>query len=243
MRERSENFIVRSYECQADGTIRAAALLQHLQELAAAHAEERGWGYRELLAIDGFWVLVNLRLEIAYSPRWQEKVALGTWPSGHDGLRAFREFRGRDARGRELFRAGSEWMILDRTGNRPRPLQECGFDLSGTGDRLIPGMERLNPLAAYDPVGRITVPYSAIDLNGHVNNTEYVRWGMDAVRRSTGWGGTVRTLQIAYLSEVFEGEEIDLLVGRSRSGAAGVLGRRDGDERPVFLMEVEAAPA
>ncbi len=65
-----------------------------------------------------------------------------------------------------------------------------------------------------------TVPESAVDQNGHVNNVVYVQWMQDvAVLHSNATGGTrathtagatwvVRSHTIEYLSPAFAGEEV-----------------------------------
>ena len=68
----------------------------------------------------------------------------------------------------------------------------------------------------------ITIPKTAIDENGHVNNVAYVRWMQDiAVEHYESIGGTnpmqlvgatwvVREHKIEYLLPAFAGEEIEI---------------------------------
>lgn len=67
----------------------------------------------------------------------------------------------------------------------------------------------------------ITIPQSAIDENGHVNNVIYVQWMQDiAVEHYSSLGGTeaqgtdatwvVREHKIEYLLPAFEGEVIEI---------------------------------
>jgi len=70
----------------------------------------------------------------------------------------------------------------------------------------------------------ITVPQDAIDVNGHVNNLEYLRWMQDiAVEHSaargwpleryqaTGTAWVVRSHSIGYLRPAFAGDRLSLL--------------------------------
>lgn len=69
----------------------------------------------------------------------------------------------------------------------------------------------------------VTVPASAIDENGHLNNVEYVRWMQTAAiahanhtpctKETNAIGATwiVRAHRIEYLRPAFEGEEIAIL--------------------------------
>ena len=70
---------------------------------------------------------------------------------------------------------------------------------------------------------KLTVPDNAVDVNGHVNNIEYLRWMQDAAvfhsdvqgctKATIAAGATwvVRTHHIKYLRPAFAGEEIVIL--------------------------------
>lgn len=70
---------------------------------------------------------------------------------------------------------------------------------------------------------KLTVPEDAVDINGHVNNIEYIRWmQMAAVLHSDARGCTrataaagatwvVRTHKIKYLRPAFAGEKLIVL--------------------------------
>lgn len=215
------------------------ALMQYLQEVAAAHAEELGFGFASMSEMDAYWVLSNIRIEIGRLPGRDEQVTIRTWPSGYTRTIATREFVGRDRDGQELFRAGSEWMVLNRKTGRLKNLFRLDLDLPKTGEKALAGeLSRLAPVKDYRQIERVRVPYSAIDLNGHVNNTEYVRWGVDALRRTYGFDGDARCVQVTYLSEVFEGDEIDIAASSDENGRLHVLGRKRDEDSVVYLMEI-----
>ena len=216
-----------------------ASLMQYMQEAAALHAEQLGFGFERLGEINSCWVLSNFRIEIARLPVWSETVAIRTWPSGCNRVIASREFVGKDQDNRELFRAGSEWMILDKQKNRPKNLFRLDLDLPRSGEKVLSKeLGRLQRSEGYREVDRVRVPYSSIDLNGHVNNTEYVRWGFDALRRAVAIESDVSCVQVSYLSEVFEGDEVDLFVSSGAAGHFHILGRKSDTETDVYIMEV-----
>ncbi|OHB74107.1 MAG: hypothetical protein A2Z25_09215 [Planctomycetes bacterium RBG_16_55_9] len=232
-------FTIRTSECRPDGKIRIASLMQYLQEAAALHAEGLGFGFEKLSEMDGYWALSNFRIEIARRPAWGEHVTIRTWPSGYSRVVASREFIGEDQDKRELFKAGSEWMILDKRRNRPKNLFHLDLALPESAEKAFSGqLSRLQRRDDYHEADRIRVRYSSIDLNGHVNNTEYVRWGFDALRTVFKIDGDVRSVQVTYLSELFEGDELEVLVSSGAGGHFHVLGRKSDAKTDVFLMEV-----
>ena len=236
---REERFRVRTFECQADGSISIFSLMQYLQEAAAGHAEELGFGFARLNELGGYWVLSNIRVEIDGLPRRNDQVTIRTWPSGHTRTVATREFVGTDADGREMFRAGSEWMVVNKQTNRLKNLVRLDLGLPGAEQKALPGeLRRLERRQDYRPVDRLRVPHSSIDLNGHVNNTEYVRWGFDALSRAVKLDSHIRCVQATYLSEVFEADEVDIAVASDGNAKFHVLASKSGEDDAVYLMEV-----
>jgi len=61
---KEEKFRIRTYECGVDGSIKIFSLMQYLQEIAALHAEQLGFGTRRLSEMNGYWVLSNIRMVI-----------------------------------------------------------------------------------------------------------------------------------------------------------------------------------
>ena len=219
MEVKEEKFRIRTYECGVDGSIKIFSLMQYLQEIAALHAGQLGLGFDSLSEMNGYWVLSNIRIEISRLPGREDEITLRTWPSGYSRTIATREFVGKDQNGSELFRAGSEWMVLNKETNRLKNLFKLDLNLPKTGTKALPDeVKRLEPDGDYREVDVVRVPNSSIDLNGHVNNTEYVRWGIDALRRTFKINNNIHRVQATYLSEVFEGDELDLLVS-----VAGIL--------------------
>jgi medium-chain acyl-[acyl-carrier-protein] hydrolase len=239
---REDRFVVEAFDCRPDGFIKPNALMQYLQEAAARHAEQLGVGFADLERRDCFWVLANFRIEMTGTPRWRDHVTIHTWPSGFTRLVASREFIGQDSEGRELFRAASEWMILDKPSSRPKNLSRLDLDLPQAGPKaLSTELRRLRPAEAYAPACTLTVPFSSLDFNGHVNNTEYVRWALDGLHRQFGRPPLIRSMQVAYRAEVFEGDEIEVLVAADGGMPIRILERKSAGttDANVFLMEID----
>jgi acyl-ACP thioesterase len=93
----------------------------------------------------------------------------------------------------------------------------------------------------YTSAGTISVPFSALDFNGHVNNTEYVRWAFDGLHRRLGRVPPIRAVQVTYTAEVFEGDDIEVLVAVEPGTPIRVVERKAGGppDASVFLLEVD----
>lgn len=232
-------FTVKTYDCHPDGRVKIYALLQYLQEAAAVHAEQLGFGYEKLTELDCYWVLSDLRAQIIRLPRWNEHALIKTWPSGHSRSVATREFVVVDGHGERLLVAASQWMVLSRTSGRPRNLLRLGLDLPASGQKVFPDeIDRLGTEGDYSVVEQLTVPHSALDMNGHVNNAEYVRWAFDALQKGNVANGVVRSVHVTYLREVFETDELELSVRQDVADYYRVREKKLESDEAVFVMEV-----
>jgi acyl-ACP thioesterase len=77
---------------------------------------------------------------------------------------------------------------------------------------------------------------SDMDINAHMNNSRYVDWIFDALD-GIGQGQDFSTLEINYLAESHQGEEVRIETIGS-DGPVCVRGVRPADERQVFMAQV-----
>ena len=116
----SEPFSIRAYEVGPDETASVLTVCDLLQEAAGEHARasdregfplpDGGWAT---------WVLSRLRVVMHRRPAMREQIAVETWPSAMDGLRASRDFRVTGADGALLAAATSLWFLIDVDRRRP----------------------------------------------------------------------------------------------------------------------------
>jgi acyl-ACP thioesterase len=238
MPEKRFVFSVTTYNCNAEGELHLFSLMQQLQEIASKHAEDLGVG-RKWMEENGFyWVLVNFKINFIRHPQYGETVILKTWPSGWDLLKAFRDFKGEDLQGNELFSATSDWMVIDRSSIRPMTTKELKFDFESIVERNIQEMKRLKGALDMEEVTTIVVPYSSIDMNRHVNNTEYVRWGIDTMRVSTPSDRHIASFTISFMAEVFKDEELLLKRKDLDVDKIMVVGTKFNNGKDAFVMEI-----
>ncbi len=239
MPQKRSVFTVKTYESQANGLMHMHSLMQQMQEIASRHAEELGFGMDWMVKNSCYWVLVNFKIEFTRVPKYDEMVMLRTWPCGRDLIKAFREFKGEDLQGNELFRATSDWMVIDLATQRPRSPEEFDLDINDDNGPVMGNIDRLRPQKQYQEIERFNVPYSSIDGNKHVNNTEYVRWGIDTWKRFDPEGThSIRSMHITFSAEVLQNDEVVLEASKKPDGTIAVRGIRSRDGKNSFLMEI-----
>ena len=215
------DFKVHSYEVDFKKSATLESLCCYFQEAAWNHAEQLGVGYERLQAENRAWVLSRLLVEVTRYPSWAEIVCVHTWPCLSKSVFAMRDFEILDLQGRKLVAGASAWLLLDTETKRPQRVDKLIQEIQiPFRDRraLTHEPKKLNACAA-DAAGiQFNVSYSDIDVNGHVNNSRYIGWLMDAQPIDLHRKSTVKSLEMNYLSEAIAGDKLSLLSSMSEPG-------------------------
>ena len=222
---------IKAYHCSSSGLLLPHALASLCQDVASDHADLLGFGFEQLKERKQIWALVQFRLEIARQPRYGMKLELETWPSSVSRLRASREFRMADAVGNTCLLGSSDWMVLDAQSRRPQDLSDLHMNPHLRPQRLLGDkLSRHKPEGKGRELAQIRIPISALDANGHVNNTEYLRFSYDALY-AHGYREEMRGLDMSFHSEAFLDDELRLKY-TWEEGQHCVVGYREAN--PVF---------
>jgi len=203
-----QSFVVRSYDVDFRKNLRPEVLCGYFQEVASQHALRLGVGYQQLGRQGMFWVLSRLLFQVEQMPQWHEEITIETWARGTERLFARRDFRVRDAMGRILCSASSYWLILQRDTSRPvRP--DTLFSRLKHEERAIESSPNKLQLADQQHENyRLTTCATDLDHNRHVNNLRYVAWPFNGFDVNYLEKYQLQQMQINFLAEVREGEEI-----------------------------------
>ncbi len=213
----ADTFKVHSYEVDLRHELTLPALTRYLQEAAWRHAEELGYGLAAMRARHLAFVLARQLIHIHRQPRWGDALRLRTWPAGKDRIFCYRDFRWFDAHGMELGWAATLWFVFDLRTREPQRTDTYFHLDAGDCDRVHPGrIGKLPPPAQPEPTGRVRAGYTALDINGHVNNVSYLDWILDGFPAEFHAAHAVRELEINYLAEAFHNE--DLLIQAAAQG-------------------------
>jgi medium-chain acyl-[acyl-carrier-protein] hydrolase len=203
-------FQVRSSDIGYHGMMRVSNLCSYLQEVAGQHAEHLNVGYSNMQASGLAWVLTRLSIEIHKFPAWGEEFSLETWPLANERILYRRDFR-LDTGNETCITASSYWIPLDLKTRRPRvvPIDDSVLKANAGRfgiDRPFESIQAVNG----DHTEAVTVKYSDLDKNRHVNNARYVEWVFDHLGLDTPGNGVPRFFTIEYKQEVRPGDVVYL---------------------------------
>ena len=190
--------------------LRPSMLLYYIQEVAGVHGSALGASYEILAEKNLFWAILRTKVQITRLPRNGETIRLETWPMPTTRVAYPRSVVAYDSQNREVFRAISIWVLMDRTTRAMVLPGKSGLSITGTvrGDELaLPGS--LLPKVYENRCSR-TVRFTDLDVNGHMNNTRYFDWICDVLPSSFHCDHTLKELTICYLAEAREGQTLDM---------------------------------
>lgn len=229
----SKEFEVHAYETDLEGKAQPVALLNYLQDIAGEHATKLGFGFLDLTAKGMIWVLSRYHVKFLAYPSWGTRIRITTWPSGHQGIFALRDFEMTDAAGRMLALATSSWIMLNLRSKQPARIED---HLSA--EVVLPkrSLEDAFPsLPACDGAERdreFQVLFKDLDLNQHVNHAVYIQWALETVSLEILKAKRPVELEVAFKAEAFYGDAIlsKVKTGSGDSFVHGIFNKASGAE-------------
>ena len=229
-----EELLLRSKDVDMFRRLRSSELFRLLQEASIRHTEQLGMGRDKTLDRGILWVLLMQRAEIVRMPEYDETIVLKSWPGRTMHLLFPRYYSLETAGGEPLLKASAMWSLVDEKTRKVVFPEKYGVVIEGTetGEEIaMPGTVAKGDCTRERD---FTVPYSFVDLNGHMNNTRYFDLAEDSVGAAAA-GRLLRGISVEYQNEARLGETLHLRWG-GEDGKVYLCGETD---RPVFRMRLE----
>lgn len=197
-------------------TLRPSMLLQLMQDAAASHNAELGVDRSKTLDNGILWMVTHHFVQITRMPVLGEKLILETWPGDTRYVMMPRYTRITDPQGSTLVSASTVWVLADSIARSV--VSPSMYHISIPGE--VTGYEAPIPWKMEEKVTDhrlfFTVPYSWVDLNGHMNNTRYFDLAEDCIPASRE-GRNLLEMQCEYHRELLPGQKIHVDWGCSGS--------------------------
>lgn len=229
-----EDLLLRSKDVDLHRRLRTSRLFELLQEASIRHTEQLGMGRDKTLDKGILWIVGLQRAEIRRMPVYDEQIVLKSWPGKTMHLFFPRYYQMETASGELLLRASALWTLVDEKTRKVVFPEKYGVIIEGefTGEEIgLPASPRRMDTVESVP---FRVPFSYVDLNGHMNNTRYFDLAEDCIPASRE-GRPLRLIQTEYVSEAKLGDPLQVRWGCD-GGVFYLLGEC---EKPVFRMRLE----
>ena len=225
---------LRNRDVNLHRVLRTSTLFELMQEASIRHTEELGMGREMTLDRGLLWMVTHQQAEITRIPLYDERITLESWPGKTMHLLFPRFYRILDEQGQVLLRASSLWALVDSGTRRMVFPDRHGIVIEGveTGEEAaLPATPRR---AAGGEARAFTVPFSYVDLNGHMNNTRYFDLAEDLIPAAAE-GRQLCRASVEYACEARLGERLS--IGVEEDGGRFYI---SGDgEKKIFRMVME----
>jgi medium-chain acyl-[acyl-carrier-protein] hydrolase len=203
---------VSSHETDFKNNLSLHNLFGLLQESAYQHVKILNIGWKDLHNKKLAWIISKMKLEIIKLPVWEQDVRIRTWSSGTDGIISNRCWEVTDMKNNIIVSGTSDWLIINENTRR---ITRIDKDLINNHklDRGL-GNDALKKLPKSDEcikISEINARNSEIDINRHVNNTNYIKWITDSQEIRFLNSHRAKDIEINYLKEILAGDKVEIL--------------------------------
>lgn len=207
-----------------------SAILDIFQDAAGRHSVVMGAGIHDLSGKGLIWVVVKSRFEIVGKAHMYQTVRVKTWPLKPSRVTFRRECLLSDLDGNPLVRGSTEWVVVDKIKRRIT-LGDGIYNI--TDDEYLTDLNfedkilKVSNFETFDDGFRILPRFSDIDINGHVNNTKYADYVLDAIIQNEN-GLNINYFQIDYHKEVLKDDMLRIHIKKENDEILA-LGKVESD--------------
>lgn len=219
--------------------IKPAALLNFLQDMGARNIDGTPFGRQELLDKGLAWFLVRYRIEFDKYPTGLSEISFKTENRGTLRQTAYRAFEAYDTDGNRLLKAITSWLMVDLNTKSLINIEQMFPEIRKFEKREDDvELRKLKPLSEWDNEKVFHVRYEDLDMNGHVNNTVYMSWAVEALDYEFLSNHTIKAIDIYYKHEVKYGDDILSCVKFVENSTEHVI-KNSSDGEDVCLIKIE----
>ncbi|MCD8317847.1 MAG: thioesterase [Paraprevotella sp.] len=231
------SFAVEPFHVDFTGKLSMEVLGNQLLNSAGRHAEERGFGMKELNESNYTWVLSRLAMDLNDLQMQHEEYSIDTWVENVYRLFTDRNFAIYGKDGKVYGYVRSVWAMINLDTRKPADL----LTLYGGSivdyieeDRDCP-MEKPGRIKVGSsmPVRSLEMYYSNIYINGHVNSMKYVEHVLDLFPKDWHAEHRISRFEMAYIAESHFGDTLSFFREEGKNGTFDVEVRKNvGGEYP-----------
>ena len=195
-----------------NGKLSYEAILQILENVAGNHSANFGDSIADASKNGIAWILTEWQVKILRRPRNGECLNITTWVRGKaPASTAFRDFIVTDNDDIEVIRADAKFALIDLKTSKLTRISEKLFASYQPEDKeIFEFSQRLRTPTEYSAETEIKLRRSDIDFNGHVHNTRYIDFALQALPKDSFDRDSFTKIRISYKKPVTENNAVML---------------------------------
>ena len=210
-----ENYKVKFHDTNSNEILSSSHVLKFMQETGMLHMLGCRPSYEDLLNENKALILSSIRVNI-YSPIYAyDEITVKTWACGSRGFtttRSFEIFKGEEL----VAESNSIWALVSVSDKKLIRVSEVDFSNFEPEEPLVldsPAKVRIPNELKLSLVGEYTVRYTDIDLNGHMNNTNYPDMFFNFLPKPEA--KLVKSYAISYVNEAKKDDNLKFYIAKS----------------------------
>lgn len=192
-------------------------IFQYMQEVASVNLRELQKEHKDIRDIGYAWIVNSISLRLKRLPKMREVLRYTSYPGPQTGLFIDREYS--FATDEEwLGGASAAWFVADAKSHRPLRLETIGNGILGRFVNQQAIGQRAKRFRGTFVMPEHVLSYkkraefSDTDINGHMSNTRYIAWCMDALQAAHMVDRSVLGCDINFLAELYSGDLVDVFL-------------------------------
>ena len=177
-----KTFEIRSSDVSANNEAKPQAILHCLEDAAYTNANENGFGYDATSKKNVGWFLIKYHLVFEKKFKAEEEVKIKTWPSKTKGIYCQREFEIYDSDDNKVGCATSLWLLVSFDTKKILDPYKT-FDFPELDEKYVmqEPFPKISTPTNFDFENTFQVTFDDIDLNKHVNNSNYLKYAINTL--------------------------------------------------------------
>lgn len=222
-----ENYRPRMADCDRDGKLAYEAALHVLEGVGSHHSDLADDNVMDGSKGGIAWILAEWRVEILNRPDDKDEMEITTWIRAQaPTFNVFREFTATDKNGRIMIKGEAKLVLLDVASGTLLRISDELFKAYDIEDKAVfeKALGKMREVKNYEYEKPLSMRRSDIDFNGHVHNTRYLDYALEAIPKDAYLLNDIKEFRIAYRKPVQEGMELIVKYAFDGAHKVGVYG-------------------
>lgn len=239
MKKFSHKFEISYQQVDKNQKLKINELINLIQEIAIIHATQLGLDYT-MQDIPYYWVIMRTKVVMEEYPKLKESIRIESCIEGLDKIYSVRRFNIYNEEEVCIGYVQGYYLLMDRVTQKPINMKNAEDDIAiynypYQGEKI----EKLNVKNLNLIKSELRKVYSSeIDGNNHMNNAHYVRWVLDMFSTEELLNAPMKKLQIQYMQEMLEADEIVMELSKNDLGEIYIVGKNKESKGIHFLSKV-----
>lgn len=160
------------------------AILSYMENAACMHSDKVGYGINDIAKTKLVWILLDWRVKIIKRPSYADEVIVKTWSKGMEKCYAYREFELLDSKENIIAIASTKWVLTNCEKGKIVRADETMQEAYQKEEKSVFDLKELDKIIEPENVENkieYKIRKTDIDINGHVNNLNYLDIAYEAM--------------------------------------------------------------